>query len=278
MNENMEEIMLDLLCKKAVYGLDEHEEKQLAELERNLGAADQSQSLELTAAALSMAGLDTSEEMPSHLRSRIVADAARYFDERSQSQTTSVSAVVPEPSGRGSIFDWLGWAVAAAACIALALNIYYTRSENNNLARGTLPTPTPVEKLTPEQERQRLIETAPDLARANWGAGNVKEVAPAGDIVWSDAKQAGYMRLSGLPVNDPNKETYQLWIFDETQDDKTPIDGGTFTVNSAGEVIIPINAKLQPRNTKMYAITVEKPGGVVVSKREKIVALAKRET
>jgi len=126
--------------------------------------------------------------------------------------------------------------------------------------------------------RQSLIESAPDLARGSWGSGNVKEVTPAGDIVWSDAKQAGYMRLTGLPVNDPTKETYQLWIFDETQDDKTPIDGGTFTVSSEGEVIIPINAKLAPRNTKMYAITVEKPGGVVVSKREKIVALAKRET
>ena len=120
--------------------------------------------------------------------------------------------------------------------------------------------------------------TAPDLARASWGAGNVKELTPSGDIVWSDAKQSGYMRLTGLPVNDPNKETYQLWIFDETQDEKTPIDGGTFDVNSSGEVVIPVDAKLRAKNTKMYAITVEKPGGVVVSKRERIVALAKRET
>jgi anti-sigma-K factor RskA len=126
--------------------------------------------------------------------------------------------------------------------------------------------------------RQRLIDTAPDLARGTWGSGNVKEVVPTGDIVWSDSKQAGYMRLSGLPVNDANQQVYQLWIFDETQDDKTPIDGGTFIVNANGEVIIPINAKLPPRNTKMYAITVEKPPGVTVSKREKIVALAKRET
>jgi len=276
MNENREEVMLDLLYKKAVYGLDQNEEKQLAELEREFGGEPQSESFELTVATLSMVGLDTSEQMPANLRSRIVADAERYFDEKSTAQLTP-APLAADPTDRGSIFNWLGWAVAAAACLALALNIFYTKPQDTPIVKGPA-TPTPVEKLTPEQERLRLIETAPDLARGSWGAGNVKELTPAGDIIWSDSKQAGYMRLSGLPVNDPNKETYQLWIFDETQDDKTPIDGGTFSVTSTGEVIVPINAKLNPKNTKMYAITVEKPGGVVVSKREKIVALAKRET
>jgi anti-sigma-K factor RskA len=86
------------------------------------------------------------------------------------------------------------------------------------------------------------------------------------------------MRFRGLPANDPKRETYQLWIFDETQDEKTPIDGGTFNVNDNGEVVIPIDARLAARNPKMFAVTVEKPGGVVVSKREKIVAIAKTET
>ncbi len=277
MNENIEETMLDLLCKKATYGLNPQEEKQLAELEKEMGREGESESFELTAATLAMADLDTSKAMPANLQSRILAEAERYFDKTPESRASTVSAFVSDEAPSGSLFNWLGWAFAAAACLALALNIFYTR-EQSTIVQGTLPTPTPAEKLTPLQMRQRLIDSAPDLARADWGAGNVKELTPSGDIVWSDAKQAGYMRLSGLPVNDPNKETYQLWIFDETQDDKTPIDGGTFTVNSAGEVIIPINAKLQPKNTKMYAITVEKPGGVVVSKREKIVALAKRET
>ena len=99
----------------------------------------------------------------------------------------------------------------------------------------------------------------------------------SGDIVWSDTMQTGYMRFRGLPVNDKAKETYQLWIFDETQDEKTPIDGGTFDVDQNGEVIVPIRAKLRPKNPKMFAVTVEKPGGVVVSKREKVAALAKAQ-
>ena len=263
MNEEMNERMLDLLCKKAVYGLDANEEQQLTEIQRDAGVADDALSFELTAAAIGMTAVDANEEMPAALRERIVADAAKHFESPQRESLPIVRG--SEQPVRSSIFNWLGWAFAAAACIALAFNIYYTRQQQPD-------------KLTTAQMRLRLIETAPDLARGSWGAGNVKEIVPAGDIVWSDAKQAGYMRLSGLPKNDPNQKTYQLWIFDETQSEKTPIDGGTFDVNADGEVIIPIHPKLRPRNTKMYAITIEKAGGVVVSDRKEIVALAKRET
>jgi anti-sigma-K factor RskA len=277
MNEKMEELMLDLLCKKAEYGLSEADEKKLAELRSDAGVPDDSASFELTAAAIGLAYSDAAEELPSSLRSRIVADAERYFEGRPEKSSERASEIAPENAGTGSWFGWLGWAFAAAACLALAFNFYYSRPQND-LARNGQPTPTPEERLTPAQLRLRLIESAPDLARGTWAAGNVKDVTPAGDIVWSDTKQAGYMRLTGLPVNDPNRETYQLWIFDETQDDKTPIDGGTFNVTSDGEVIVPIDPKLRPRNTKMYAITVEQPEGVVVSDRKRLIALAKRET
>ena len=281
MNENMEEIMLDLLCKKAVYGLDQNEAKQLADLQRQLGVEDESLSFDITTAKIAQIGLDPTVEMPAALRERIVADAEKHFAAIPDVKAfASSSPHVADKPVRGPVFNWLGWGLAAAACAALALNIYFTRSgpAGGGEVVGGPPTPTPEQRLTPAQERQKLIETAPDLARGSWGAGNVKDVTPSGDVVWSDSKQAGYVRLSGLPKNDPNQKTYQLWIFDETQSDKTPIDGGTFDVNADGEIIIPINAKLRPRNTKMFAITVEKAGGVVVSERKELVALAKRET
>jgi anti-sigma-K factor RskA len=272
MNENMEEVMLDLLCKKAVFGLNEQEEKQLAELQQEAGA-DATTSFELTAATLAMADLDTSEEMPSHLRSRIVADAEKYFEDNS-----TVSTIVPVRPERGSLFNWLGWAVAAAACLALAFNLYYTRPQAPIATVPGTPTPTPEQKLTPSQMRQGLMLSAPDLARASWGPGKMSDINPSGDVVWSDSKQEGYMRLSGLPKNDPTKETYQLWIVAENQDPKTPVDGGTFNIDSDGEVIIPINAKVKAMNPQAFAITIEKPGGVPVSKQKKVPAVAKRET
>ncbi|PYS97780.1 MAG: hypothetical protein DMF63_18795 [Acidobacteria bacterium] len=272
MNENIEEVMLDLLCKKAVFGLNEQEEKQLAELQQNAGE-DLSASFELTAARLAMADLDSSEAMPEHLRSRIVADAEKYFD-KSQAAIRPVLDTAP----KGSIFNWLGWAVATAACIALALNIYDNRQQSPLVqGRAPTPSPTPQKTMSPSQMRQQLILTSPDLARGTLGPADMPQLQPTGDVVWSDAKQTGYIRLAGLPKNDPDKETYQLWIVAENQNPKTPVDGGTFDVTSDGEVIIPIDAKVKVQNPQAFAITIEKPGGVVVS-TQKHAALAKRES
>ena len=101
----------------------------------------------------------------------------------------------------------------------------------------------------------------------------------SGEVVWSASTQQGYMRFRGLPANDPRVRQYQLWIFDATQDERYPIDGGVFDIGAAtpganGETIVPIAAKLSVREPKLFAVTVEKPGGVVVSGREHIVALA----
>ena len=94
-----------------------------------------------------------------------------------------------------------------------------------------------------------------------------------GEVIWSDEKQEGYMKFKGLPVNDDSKEQYQLWIFENAKLEEHPKDGGVFDVTKDGEVIIPIDAKLKVSSPKAFAVTIEKPGGVVVSGREKIPAL-----
>jgi anti-sigma-K factor RskA len=75
-------------------------------------------------------------------------------------------------------------------------------------------------------------------------------------------------------VNDANLQAYQLWMFEDANLEPYPKDGGVFNVTANGEVIIPINAKLRTVNPKAFAITIEKPGGVVVSDRTKIALLA----
>ena len=77
-----------------------------------------------------------------------------------------------------------------------------------------------------------------------------------------------------MPVNDQAQRQYQLWIFDRNQDEKTPVDGGVFDITSDGEVIIPIRAKLRVAEAYLFAVTIEKPGGVVVSSRERLPLLA----
>ena len=82
------------------------------------------------------------------------------------------------------------------------------------------------------------------------------------------------MTIRGLPKNDPFKEQYQLWIIDPSRDDE-PIDGGVFDISADVESVIPINAKLMVGNPKVFAVTVEKPGGVVVSDQKRLPLIAK---
>ena len=272
MNENLRELIDDLLCKKVMYGLSAEEEKQLAELQREGGVDDESLSFELAAASVATGSLDRTEQMPAALRNRILADAEAHVGK------PQPVADVPYYQNRVPILGWLGWAFAAAACVVLALNIYFTRTSPPVVVIPPTPTPSPEKTLTPGDMRQQLIlSVGPDLARGTWQAVGAAGAQPTGDVVWDDKTQTGYVRLSGLPKNDPAAKTYQLWIVAENQDPKTPVDGGTFDITTDGEVIIPIDAKVKVQNPQAFAITLEKAGGVPVSK-EKPVALAKRET
>jgi anti-sigma-K factor RskA len=272
MSTKREERLFDLLEKRTFDGLTPAEEHELVELN-----GDGDLSLDLTAAALSLGELNKIEPMPAHIRAKIEDDADDWF---AKGQTTVLPPVQLESKSETAdrnVWSWLGWAIAAAACLVLAANIYFTRVTPREIVQNP-PTPTPtVEQLSPAQMRERMMATATDIAKAEIAAGK-EAYKPSGDIVWSDAKQAGYIHITGLPKNDPGKEQYQLWIFDENQDPKTPIDGGVFDANSDGEIVIPINAKIRVKGAKVFAITVEKPGGVVVSKQEKVAAIAKVET
>ncbi len=277
MKKELDERMMDLLCDRALFGLTEEDLRELEGFESSDESLSEAQSLELTAAQIGTIGIEKDAEMPEHLFKKIVADSRHHVAAEQNVFTAPRRSIGSETAAAGSVWNWLGWAVAAAACIALAVNIFTTRQSSIDIAGDPKQTPTPAaeEKLTPAQMRQRLIDTEQTLARAEWGKGTVKETEGiSGDVVWSDAKQAGYVRVSGLPVNDKTKQTYQLWIFDETQSEKTPIDGGIFDVSETGEVIIPIDANLKARNPNAFAITIEKPGGVVVSERKQVVGLA----
>jgi anti-sigma-K factor RskA len=272
MSEEQKELFFDLLTKKAIYGLDEAEQRELDRIDPGT-AADELVSLEMTAAAISLIDIEAGQEMPRHLAARIEDDAERWVG-------ASVAAGRDESSrdraaGSSGWFGWLGWAVAAAACVALVANIFLQQAPPQpTIAVLPAATQTPRE-LTPAEQREELLRSTAAIIKADWAPGNVKELREiAGDVVWSDQTQKGYMRFRGLPANDKTRETYQLWIFDKVQDKATPIDGGTFDVDSNGDVVIPIDAKIKAVEPGMFAVTIERPGGVVVSKREKIVALA----
>ncbi len=279
MKEKDMEKLLELLSDKALASLEDDELKELQGLEKEFPEAiKMRESFELAAAAVQLADLDMSEPLPLHLKERILKDAEKLFESseiRLESSETRrpVEVTSTESRDRVPFFAWLGWAVAGAACVALAINIYLTR-----LRETTTTTQTTVEvqqkQPTLAEEREKLL-AFPDTIKLEWhDPKNPKEII--GDLVWSNSTQKGFVRFYKLPANDPNKETYQLWIVDESQ--KYPIDGGLFNVSSQGEVILPIDARLKVEKPKMFAVTAEKPGGVVVSDLKRLMAVAKVET
>ncbi len=283
----------ELLLDRATSGLAPAEAAELAAL-----GVDGDDSFDLAAAALDVATVRI-EAMPAGVADRILAaasvalrsggQAARIRDPGAPpTMPQTLAGVVPArpidtslrfaeparapapppviPIRRSRAPVIVAW-IAAAACLALALGaVLWAREQDRAPA---------VAAVTPAVARAELLATAGDVETLAWQAtGDAAGKGTSGDVVWSPSKQRGYMRFRGLAPNDPRVSQYQLWIFDKLRDDKFPVDGGVFDVTSAGEVIVPISAKLAVSDPVLFAVTVEAPGGVVVSKRERIVVTA----
>ncbi len=265
----------ELLVERALRGLDD---KGYWELEQ-LGA-DQDDSFDLAAAAIELATLPI-EAMPASVAAKVLpVESSGFAEARSDAERRggaidlkqTLAGVVPHlaaksgplaaapPQVQPRARRWnVAVSLAAAAALMLAFGLVW---------RITHPPRSTV------ASRAQLLESSAPIA---WTATQDPLARGAtGDVVWDGPRQQGYMRFAGLAPNDPAQFQYQLWIFDKERDERYPVDGGVFDVGGSGEVIVAIAAKLHVDDATMFAVTVEKPGGVVVSKRERIVVLAKR--
>tara|TARA_B100000902_G_C27171798_1_gene844214 strand:+ start:50 stop:979 length:930 start_codon:yes stop_codon:yes gene_type:complete len=131
------------------------------------------------------------------------------------------------------------------------------------------------EKLPLLQKFESLIQDESDTQRLEFASASDPYKGLSGEVIWNDEKQEGYMSLENLAVNDPTKNQYQLWIVDPERDE-LPVDGGVFDITQKdGKQIIPIRNALAITKPVAFVITLEQPGGVVKSKQEIVVALAK---
>lgn len=224
-------------------------------------------SLELTAASLEAEYLGGDDsELPEDLVKKLHGDMADFISPQE----------TEEESDAGKV-SWLtvlttskaGWAIAALFAILLVAQSV-TQKGAVQQPSGQNEGPT---VLSSKESRDLLIAKAGDLIQSDFG-GTESYRGMSGNVVWSDELQEGYMVLTGLPVNDPKANQYQLWIVDPNRDEK-PVDGGVFDISGdEGAMIIPIRNPLMVNNPKAFVITLEQPGGVVVSKQEVVVALA----
>ena len=248
-------LRFDELCAgRAIGDLSPEEERELAALCTQLGVAPDA-SLDLLAAAVQADALDGSGEiLPAHLAARL-----HQWADHANEAVIEKTIIRPQVSSwriiaRNPVNGWL----AAAAMLILSLVILQDKKS-----------------VSPERSEQRLRAEARDLIERKFaGLGEFEEAG--GSVIWSDSLQEGYMILDGIPANDPQQAQYQLWIVDPTRDADAPVDGGVFDIPSDGsQVVIPIAAKLPLSKPQAFVITLEQPGGVVKSKQEKVVALAK---
>lgn len=285
-----DERLVELLTDRTIEGLDPESKEELERLASQYPDYDE-EAIDEVAAALALSGLRV-EPLPGHLRDRIEADARRHF---------SAGRVVPlrrPEHRRAGVAGRVGWFAAAASIVLAAAGWWRAESlqaEATRLAEARADLAGETDALRAElvEIEARLDElvppAAPSAAEARamlidrpgtvswpWAATEDPAAEEAsGDVVWNEDAQEGYMRFRGLAANDPARAQYQLWIFDAGRDDRYPVDGGVFDVpEGAEEVIVPIQAKLPVGQVALFAVTVEEPGGVVVSSRERIAVVA----
>lgn len=266
----------DLLADRAVQPLDDTELRELDALLRQQPELDDD-SFDLAAAAFDLAlGPTEYEPMPASLRDRLRVQGEELLAgpvrETSPVMSPAPASAAPSPSApqrgptalpaepRGSVLPW--FLAIAASLLALM---------------GWMRSDTEVTTIEVADARDLLVGDATDLLRQDWkAAGDPLGTGVSGNVIWSDAKQEGYMTFKGLAANDPTVEQYQLWIFDKNQSTDTPVDGGVFDIQASdtGETVVAIDPKIQIGEGFAFAITVEKPGGVVVSSRERLALVA----
>lgn len=286
-NRDLSERLVDLSADYALGMQEQRDVNELDQLDPDHGARE---AFEAVAAKLDMAFAETDPvDMPAGLEERLFAavPAPSEFaaptaspELRLTSDQGDIAGSPQMQSPRGAWFPWL----VAAASLAVTAGI---------LLQPTPQSPQPQRELTTAEKRDALLEAhaSEELLRYAWTPTGDPAVVGAvtGELIWDEEADEGYMTIGGLEVNDPTEFQYQLWIFDATRPQgelpqheggfgglltQRPIDGGVFDITKDGEVVIPIDPKLMVKQGVAFAVTVEPPGGVVVSDRSRVPLLA----
>lgn len=226
----------ELLGVEATQGLSSAEANELDTL-LSIFPDEDPNGFELAAAAVHLAFSEPPEEIPTHLVEKLHLAAIAF---------TPVSSLRSSPRSTAWL-TWTGWVVAAS----LAAVLVYTNWPKREPSFAEL---------------RHKVQNDP-TAKAATFAGDKKNVS--GHIVWSDAKQEGYLEVRGLPPLDAAAGTYQLWIVDGGRStDSFPVDGGVFQVNVDGTALVRIRAPIQVKSAAAFAITREEAGGVVKTNKQ----------
>jgi Anti-sigma-K factor rskA len=280
-----DEAMVDLLIKQVTEGLSPAEQRALDVMDSEV-ASTFSRDLERAAAALTLAGNQGGQPLPAALAQRLAQQADEHFAGKAQvadlGNARSAAHTARVRAGDTGRFGAYGW-YAAAACLVLAV-FGWLRSPPIAPVAVLPPVAAPIEKPaliekpapTAAEARAALLARSDSLKISLGATKDPGAAGVSGDVVWDPVTQRGFLHFTGLAANDPAVHQYQIWIFDALRDKKYPVSGGVFDVPAdSAEVVIPIRAALMIAKPAAFAVTIEKPGGVMVSRLEHVLALGK---
>lgn len=211
-------------------------------------------------------------KLPADLN-RLRARASRYIDPEAESREdlpplekperrTKRSPVVAMPVSESRVARFATYISAVLALIMLSIALWlYTHRRDP---------PAPGDVLAEVEAAEDTIEWR-FAAKADPAVGE----GAGGTVRWSSTLQTGVLTLNGLELNEATQSQYQLWIVDRTREGPS-VDGGVFDVEAEGEVAVAIDAKLLVGEPSAFVITIERPGGVVVSEQSRVVMVATR--
>ena len=264
--------LFDLLSDRALFGLDNQETEELGQLlSGNPWVREEYMDDAVARMAVEFEAHDaTSESMPSDLADRI---KGRLQSELEPASSEVAGRIEPRTvNGSGGSVGWLGWVGWAAAAAALVFAATLWEPELPTIDNST--------------QLVSWVDAHPDAVRWDWSPGLVNpSEGVTGYVTFSPEAQEGFMMIKGLEPNDPRVEQYQLWIWDREREPDPenpqplaenvhPVDGGVFDVNDAGEVVIPMKLPLRVGQPYLFAVTVERPGGVVKSDKSWVPLIA----
>jgi hypothetical protein len=248
----------ELRADQALGAVDASDRAELDALAR--GRQDESYDVSAAAAALAF-GIRATTPLPEHLAKKVMAGAEAYLDaqvtragaQRDAKSTTAAGAqviVMPLASGqrgereeRVDYARWGGW-VAAAACLVIAVMQWIA-------PRGSAAG-NPADAM-----RVALV-----------AGGDASGTVASGELVWVASDQRGTLRARGLAPSAPGEE-YEAWIVDSTRGGEVAVPLGHFAAGGS-ETVLDVRSPVQIAAARRLVVTVERAGGVLVSKRSRV--------
>jgi len=242
-----DERMLDLLADRALFGLDAAEARELDALLRSHEAGMRDE-FERLAAATAVAVGGPAGEMSPDLRARLRDDARRFAGGGVPVAVRSGHPWLPVDLRGGLI---LMGTVAAAACLFVMVS---------GTGRDDAPAPGPGTEVVQDPPAATPAVPAVQPARDCVAAGDDDAgQESAGDVVWSDQRRRGFLRVKGFARSEPGSDRYRIWILDGSKG--KPISGGVFQVtDGGGEVVVPILPQSPVHGPTMFVVAAEEPG------------------